>query len=303
MKRSTREFIKEARSAKEYSFFDLIHGYFYMRWTYFYISMGKGDHPLSKKLSGFLGKVVSFLEKFQKRDVKTNSDNGFADEYHGKVLPLETARQLVSINQEIRLENLEQVIPFDRARNIILKNPDHITVIDCPCRKGIDHPCQPIDVCLIVGEPFTSFVLEHSPGTSRAISSAEAQQILEQEAQRGHVSHAFFKNAVLNRFYAICNCCACCCGVMKAHRNGIPMIISSGFISEVNEEKCIGCGICVDICQFHALSLEEHLICDTSLCMGCGVCVSHCAQEALSLVRDESKPAPLEIGKLANIIN
>ena len=201
------------------------------------------------------------------------------------------------------MENLEQVIPFDRTRDIILKNPDHITVIDCPCRKGMDHPCQPLDVCLIVGEPFASFVLEHSPDTSRAISSAEAQQILEQEAQRGHVSHAFFKDAALNRFYAICNCCACCCGAMKAHRNGTPMIISSGFVFEVDEEKCITCGICVDRCQSHALSLNDRLICDISLCLGCGVCVSHCAQEALSLVRDKSKPAPFEIGKLANISN
>lgn len=301
MKKSTREFIKEARFAKDYSFFDLIHGYFYMRWPYFYISMGKGDHPLSKKISGLLGMVVSFIEKLIKKGQNKNANGGFADGYHGKVVPLETACQLVSINQEIRLENLEQVIPFEKARDIILKNPDHITVIDCPCRKGMENPCQPLDVCLIVGEPFASFVLEHSPETSRAISSTQAQQILVQEAQRGHVSHAFFKDAVLNRFYAICNCCACCCGAMKAHRNGIPMVISSGFVSEVDEEKCVACGICVGTCQFQALSLEEFLICDTELCMGCGVCVSHCVQGALSLVRDQSKPAPLEIGKLANI--
>jgi ferredoxin len=301
MKKSTREFIKEARSSKEYSFLDFIHGYLYMRWPYFYISMGKGDHPLSKNLSGLLGKIFLFFEKSKKRRVQSNSNKGFAEGYHGKVLPFETARQLVSINQDIRLQDLEQVIPFDRARDIILKNPEHITVIDCPCRKGMDHPCQPLDVCLIVGEPFASFVLDHIPETSRAISSTEAKSILEQEARRGHVTHAFFKDAALNRFYAICNCCACCCGAMKAHRNGTPMIISSGFVSKVDEGKCIACGICVEKCQFHALSLNDKLICDTSLCMGCGVCVNHCTQGALSLIRDESKPAPLEISDLVNI--
>ena len=301
MKKSTREFIKEARSAKNYSFLDLIHGYFYMRWPYFYIAMGKGDHPLSKKLSGLFAKVFAFLENFRNRTKALNLDRGFAGGYHGKVLPLETARQLVSINQEIRLENLEQVIPFEKARDIILKNPNHITVLDCPCRKGMENPCQPLDVCLIVGEPFASFVLEHSPDTSRAITSAEAQNILEQESQRGHVAHAFFKDAVLNRFYAICNCCACCCGAMKAQRNGTPMVISSGFVSSVDHEKCSACGICVGTCQFHALTLDEYLKCDTDLCMGCGVCVNHCAQSALSLVRDETKPAPLEIGELVSI--
>jgi ferredoxin len=301
MKKSTREFIKEALSTKGYSFFDFIHGYIYMRWPYFYISMGKGDHPLSKKYSPALGKALSFFEKFHKDEGKIKNQNGFAEGYHGKVLPLESARQLVSINQDIRVHNLEQVIPFSRARDIILKNPDHIAVIDCPCRKGMVNPCRPIDVCLIVGEPFVSLVLEHSPKTSRLISSSEAQMILEQEAQRGHVSHAFFKDAVLNRFYAICNCCSCCCGAMKAHRNGTPMIISSGFVSNVDSEKCILCGLCVDTCQFDALSINKHLVCDTSLCMGCGVCVSHCTQEALSLVRDETKPPPLEVEKLVGM--
>ncbi len=303
MRKSTWEFIKEARSSKDYSFFDLLHGYLYMRWPYFYISMGKGDHPLSKKFSFFLGIAAPIFEKFKKKNKSLNQSKGFADGYHGKVLPLETARQLVSIHQEIHLENLEQVIPFERAKDLILKNPDHITVIDCPCRKSMENPCEPLDVCLIVGEPFASFALEHSPETSRAISSFEAEQILLQEAQRGHVTHAFFKDAVLNRFYAICNCCSCCCGAMKAHRNGTPMIISSGYVNEVDEEKCINCGICVDTCQFNALSLNEHLVCNSELCMGCGVCVSHCVQGALSLVRDETKPAPLEIGVLASIYN
>ena len=68
MKKSTRDFIKEARTAKDYSFFDLLHGYFYMRWPYFYIAMGKGDHPLSKKLSGILSNVIGFFEKFHQKE-------------------------------------------------------------------------------------------------------------------------------------------------------------------------------------------------------------------------------------------
>jgi len=119
MKKSTRDFIKEARKAKGYSFFDFLHGYFYMRWPYFYISMGKGDHPLSKKLSGIVTFVFGFLERFKKKDSGSNQGGGFAEGYHGKVLPLNTARQLVSINEEIRMENLEQVIPFEKARDII----------------------------------------------------------------------------------------------------------------------------------------------------------------------------------------
>ena len=298
MKKSTRNFINEKKNAKGYSILDLIHGYLYMRWPYFYISMGKGDHPLAKKKKSLLGFKEAVMQNLFLSHGRQKRSSNFADGYHGKVIPIETARQLVSINQEIRMENLEQVIPFEKARDIILKNPDHIVVIDCPCRKGMESPCLPMDVCLIIGEPFASFVLDHNPQSSRLISAEEARQILEAESRRGHVAHAFFKDAVLNRFYAICNCCSCCCGAMKAHRNGTPMIISSGYIANVDAQKCISCGDCISVCQFQALTMSDSVVCDPNLCMGCGVCVRHCEQLALSLVRDETKPAPLLVNSL-----
>jgi len=294
MKKSTRDFIREAGKTRNYSFWDLLHGYVYMRWVYQYISIGKGDHPFSRVIGGIAG----FFHRFFPKNDPTPDGRGFADGYHGKAIPLETAKALVSIQKEIKLDQLEQVIPFERARDIILKNPGHIAVIDCPCRKGMDHPCEPLDVCMIIGEPFVSFVMDHHPDSSRMVTPEEARQILEDENRRGHVSHAFFKDAVLNRFYAICNCCSCCCGAMKAQRNGTPMVISSGYVSQVDESACVLCAACVDVCQFGALSLIETLEIDVDLCMGCGVCVNHCPSGALSLVLDPSKPAPLTIEML-----
>ena len=69
------------------------------------------------------------------------------------------------MNEDIPLGDLEKIIPYQKAREIILKNPDHIAVIDCPCRAAREHPCLPMDVCLVVGEPFASFVVEHQPKT------------------------------------------------------------------------------------------------------------------------------------------
>ena len=104
---------------------------------------------------------------------------------------------------------------------------------------------------------------------------------------------------MLNRFYAICNCCACCCGAMQAHQRGTPMLASSGYVATVDADLCIGCGICASSCQFGALSTRDGVvILDSVACMGCGVCVSKCGQEALSLVRDPSKGEPLEIREL-----
>jgi len=37
-----------------YSFYDWLHGYLYARWTYLYIGIGVGEHPLVKKFGPFL---------------------------------------------------------------------------------------------------------------------------------------------------------------------------------------------------------------------------------------------------------
>jgi ferredoxin len=180
-----------------------------------------------------------------------------------------------------------------------MQDPQHITVLDCPCRSARANPCLPLDVCLIIGEPFAGFILEHHPTRARRISAEEATAILEQEDRRGHVHHAFFKDAMLGRFYAICNCCACCCGAMQAQRNGVPMLASSGYVCQVDEALCIGCGDCHGSCQFGALGLTAGANqVDQAVCMGCGVCISKCEQGALSLQRDASKGIPLEISAL-----
>jgi len=297
IKPSTRAFRREARRTPGYSLFDWVHGYVYGRWPYLYIGIGTGGHPLAR----LFGPLVRWLARlFAPRLTDERPDRiTFADTYHGKVVPLDAATQLVTVEEEITLTDLEQVIPYARARDIVLQNPDHIVVLDCPCRVSRPNPCLPLDVCLVIGEPFASFVAEHHPNRSRWITPEEAVEILRAEDERGHVHHAFFKDAMLGRFYAICNCCACCCGAMQAHQRGTPMLASSGYVSRVDAELCVGCTVCVDFCQFGALAVEDGVaVVDTAACMGCGVCVSQCAQGALSLVRDPARGEPLEIREL-----
>ncbi len=309
---STRAFIREARRTPDYSLFDWLHGYVYGRWPYLYIGIGTGEHPLTGvfgrlvRLFGLLARGLSRLSlprptggRSAERSSRNPDRVTFADTYHGKVVPLAAARRLITVEKEINLTDLEQVIPYARARDIVLRHPDHVVALKCPCRASRPNPCQPLDVCLIVGEPFASFIAEHHPRRSRWITPDEAVEILQAEHERGHVHHAFFKDAMLGRFYAICNCCACCCGAMQAWRNGVPMLASSGYVSQVDSDQCIGCGVCADFCQFGAVSVDDGLAAvDATLCMGCGVCVSKCEQEALSLARDPSKSAPLEIYEL-----
>jgi ferredoxin len=292
---STQAFFDEARRTPGYSLLDHLHGYVYARWLYLYIGIGTRQHPLGR----ILGAVVGLVGRLQPPPADDDEQRTFADGYHGKVVPLQAATQLVTVEEDIDLGDLEQTIPYPMARDIVLKNPDHIAVLECPCRTVRPDPCQPLDVCLVIGEPFASFILEHHPRRSRSISQVEAVQILEAEHERGHVHHAFFKDAMLGRFYAICNCCACCCGAMNAHRNGTPMLASSGYVAQIEAGLCTACGLCVDHCQFGAISTNNsHAVVDAAACMGCGVCVAQCPQAAFALVRDPAKGEPLEIQKL-----
>jgi ferredoxin len=299
---STMGFIREARRTPGYGLFDWLHGYLYARWPYLYISIGTGEHPLSKSFvrARRLWQRVFPPEQQPSASRAASEAFGdrpttFADTYHGKVVTLESATKLVSVQQEVRLTDLEHVIPYALARDIVIKNPDHIVALDCPCRAARPNPCLPLDVCLIVGEPFASFATEHHPARTRWITSAEAAEILSAEHERGHVHHAFFKDAMLGRFYAICNCCSCCCGAMQAQRHGVPMLASSGYVAQVDPSECIACGSCQERCQFGAIAVNGHAVVDPAECMGCGVCVSHCPQEAMALVRDESRGVPLEL--------
>lgn len=301
LKPSTRAFVEEARRTPDYSLLDFLHGYFYARWPYLYIGVGVGEHPLAGpvrlvgSLAGWIGKLFPARPRS-----KSSPPPTFADTYHGKVVPLSAARQLVSVKEPIRIDDLEKVIPYAQARSIILHNPDHIVALDCPCRSAREKPCLPLDVCLIVGEPFAGFIHEHHPARSRWISPGRAIEILEAENARGHVAHAFFKDAMLGRFYAICNCCSCCCGAMQAQRNGVPMLAPSGYRACLDAARCVACGSCVERCPFGALRMDGDftLQVDAGACMGCGVCTENCPQGALSLARDPSKGEPLEIFQL-----
>jgi NAD-dependent dihydropyrimidine dehydrogenase PreA subunit len=270
----------------------------YARWHYLYIGIGTGEHPWSpavKAVIGWFERLASAPPRVEGKDPAI----GFADTYHGKVVTLESATKLVTVNRSIELRDLEHVIPYALARDIVMKDPDHIVVLECPCRASRAKPCLPLDVCLIVGEPFASFVKEHHARRARWITPSEAVGILRDEHERGHVHHAFFKDAMLGRFYAICNCCACCCGAMQAHRNGVPMLASSGYVSRVDTALCVGCGDCAAMCQFDAINpIDGTPVINADLCMGCGVCVDRCLQGAMSLARDASKCVPLEMDEL-----
>ncbi|MGD8727477.1 MAG: 4Fe-4S binding protein [Gemmatimonadales bacterium] len=260
-----------------HSLINALHGYVYGRWCYEYIEFC---------INTLFPRVTS--RRFKR---------WWADHYHGKVIPTELACEIVTLDHDISRTDLDQVIPYPVARDIVLKGPPSIVLLECPCRHARDNPCQPTDVCMIVSDG--TFTLEHHPDRSRRITQPEALALLRAEHERGHVHTAYFKDACDNRFYAICNCCSCCCGGIEAMvKHGVPMVASSGYVAQVDEGACIGCGTCEDVCPFGAISVNGVSSVDWTRCMGCGVCVGQCDTDGITLVRDERKGTPLDVREI-----
>jgi ferredoxin len=257
---------------------NFLHGYAYLRWTNQYIKLLFKLPPPGPSAKKWVKKLLT-------------------DHYHGKVLTPELARALVMHDHDIPLRDLEQIVPYPVARDLVLKGPPDVALYECACRHAQPNPCQPTQVCMVIGQPFVDFILEHNPHSSRRLTQAEALDLLEVEHERGHLHSAWFKDACLNRFYGICNCCKCCCGGIQAMtKRGIPMMAPSGYVAYTGKDLCTGCGTCEDGCPFGALSVKgDESVLDWERCMGCGVCVEKCPNDAKSLVRDERKGLPLDV--------
>jgi len=52
---------------------------------------------------------------------------------------------------------------------------------------------------------------------------------------------------------------------------------------EINKEECIGCGACIDVCPFGALTLVDDIAEVDDKCTACGACLDVCPVDALSL--------------------
>lgn len=266
-------------------------------------------NPLTIMHAGCYAATVTYL-RVLKNLARLNSPalrTTISENYHGKVVRLEEAGRFITINTDIELRNLDQVLPYRHAKDLILRNPGNIAVYECPCRAQQESPCQPTEVCLVIGEPFVDLIRLFQPFRSRRISREEALRILREEDERGHVHTAWFKSTMLDRFYAICNCCKCCClGMKLMAEHQMQMLLPSGYRAVIGA-GCSGCGLCARHCQFEALEIfavteagKEGKSCRVrdEKCFGCGICAGQCPQGAISLVRDPAKGIPLDIDQL-----
>ncbi|NQT48441.1 MAG: 4Fe-4S binding protein [Chloroflexi bacterium] len=285
---------------------DFFPAYLYLRYIdhfMYHVYQGLGLNP--KELPTKLDEGTEEMMKAYVQQISELAPSADTNIYHGKVVKLKDAIQLVTQRENLTIDTPEQVVPFKAAKDIILRNPDSIAIGTCVCRAVSETPClpPPQEVCLIVGDPFASFMADQNPKFRRS-SQEEAVKIIEEAHKRGDVHCAYFKKDLGRRFFAICNCCDCCCIGVKMWNlleGAVPFLAPSGYVAEVSDD-CNGCGSCAEnTCRFHAISMDDgaqKAVISFEKCMGCGVCEDVCPIGAISLRREPSKGDPLDIEAL-----
>jgi len=235
------------------------------------------------------------------------------DRYHAKVLSLPDAVKIFSLDEDVSIvsEANKQIIPYKYAHDIILKEPDFLAVIDCPCKMTMGAPLWAINSCISVGSTTAGFWLERLGRKyhARKISQTEALDIIDRFRNEGYLTQAFFKVATGGCTGVICNCHIDNCVSLQATRFArrfapdLSMQAESGYSVRHDDIRCGRCGACAKICMFDAISVNgsDRWDYDRSACLGCGLCTEHCPEQALSLYVDEGKSLPLDLDRVRGL--
>ncbi len=216
----------------------------------------------------------------------------------------------IPVNKSLSAEL--KVMTYENAEELVKKVRKSV-VAPCICRrelgllgKGCD---KPMETCLVF-DGGAEYYLKN--GLGREISRQEVLDILKIAEEAGLVLQPSNARDIAN----ICCCCGDCCGVLRnLKRYPKPAsLVSTPFFAVVNDQTCLGCGVCEDRCQMDAVQLvDEKASIDLDRCIGCGLCVSTCPADAMTLVRkpEEDQPevpgdlikASIELGRARGKLN
>lgn len=164
-----------------------------------------------------------------------------------RVIPIEA-----SIMAETRRASYEEVSKY-------LDENEVFSVSDCSCRtarelmgEGCGHLKE--DMCIQMGHAAEYYV---RTGRGRAIGREEAYEIIRRAEENG-LMHQIPNTDGPGKTHAICNCCGCSClSLRTAEMFYNTDMVRSNYVSSVDREKCVACGVCVENCPVGALKLGE----------------------------------------------
>lgn len=257
-------FARQKDGVKKYALLPVMPGIFefpYMK--------GKKDatlERLSKLWTAYLGKLAGGF--------------GTPNMAFSRIMPVN--KTIKSVDGVLAYEVIEEMI--DKAKTVGLAH--------CACREHEEKCDAPRESCMLFDET-CDFLVER--GYARHITKDEMKQKLLEFDKAGLVHQV---NNAQDKITFICNCCSCCCGLLrsKTEWGNQNVFNASGFVARVDEGACSQCGICVDErCPMGALEMGDRApAVNDDKCIGCGLCVTGCPDDAMKLERraGAKKPAP-----------
>jgi ferredoxin len=227
-------------------------------------------------------------------DAYTHGDPAFAKEVFGGETVIGRA-----LMHETAIEDVPEVLDFEKATAIVSKARSHAVSL-CYCRHEAEHlgrACDaPQEVCLSL-DAGADFVIRR--GFGRAVSADEAMRLMVESRKAGLVQIC---DNVLDQPTYVCNCCGCCCGQLQSiNQWGLAGVNPSAFLARSDSAHCNGCSKCARACPIAAIHMEPHRleakrkgemrsVVDEEKCIGCGVCVDVCKKDAMHAVRRSERP-------------
>lgn len=196
-----------------------------------------------------------------------------------------------------------EILEWERATHVV-QSAESVAVSLCPCRidaslrgDGCDAPTR---TCLTFGSAADNLVRS---GLAEAISTDEAMEILSEAKAAGLAQTG---DNVKEEISYMCNCCGCCCGMMRSIKKYdiYDGIVPSNFVATIDHGECRGCTKCAKACPVDAIEIaptegkglrKNWAIVDGERCLGCGVCSDVCRWDAHAMEpRDEPLYIPLD---------
>ena len=228
----------------------------------------------------------------------------FETYFHSEGVLKEIAGVDTKVMRAIVYENLiplaveTEVLNYEKASEII-KAAGGGAITLCACRHEASHlgtACDaPQEVCISLGGAAELIIRK---GWGKRAGVEDLLGVLKQAEEYGLVHLC---DNVMNKPTYICNCCGCCCKVLRGIKEqDVYATHPSNFQPALDLEECIGCGMCVDKCQLEIIAMTDlgsgmdQPSINLERCIGCGVCASACPSGALSMVRRAELHVPPE---------
>ncbi len=238
--------------------------------------------PLFKILSQFWP-IAKWMNPIFRRNP---FDRIFAPAYSGSF----NQEIILPIHQDIPIP-ANSILPLTLLERLVDESASHVVMNSCLCRTVQGCKDYPLDQgCLFLGEGATQI---HS-SMARQVSRDEAMAHIKRGAEyklSPTIIHSWFDAAILGIPYknmlAICFCCPCCCTLQESLPYGPDTFRESlqpipGIKVEITSD-CVGCGVCVESCNFDAIELRSPAAIISNRCKACGRCVQACPNHAIRI--------------------